>query len=424
MNSSILNWKSFNISKDGTVIFNQPDASSVVLNRIFQADPSRIAGALQSNGRIYLLNQNGIIFAEGAQVNVGGLLASSLDFSPAALQNGLTLAGTSPALQPFVDANGNPVLGGPVRVEAGASLNSTKGQIFLFAPEVANAGNISTPDGQTILAAGQRIFLLASTDPNLRGLFVEVGDGGTVTNGDTFTGAASSTVAKISADRGNVTLAGAIVRQAGAISATTSVRANGSIRLQARDTERQELASNPTQFLTAERGGELELAAGSTTSVTLDSSSTETTVDVNAQPQSSVDLAGKKIRIDAGAQVRATAGRITAVAATSPSPDFSATQSPRRRTTACCPSPMAPSSMSRAQVCNWPWNAIPCESNCAAVSSPTVRCNAMDRCARSRFMWTCATTARGLMAPPGRERRWRMFPATYPTFAATCRSTI
>lgn len=324
--SAILNWKSFNVSKDGTVNFLQPDASSIALNRIFQADPSRIAGALNSNGRIYLLNQNGIVFADGAQINVGGLLASSLDFSPQALQSGLALAASqnAPALQPFVDANGNPVLGGAVRVESGATINSSKGQVFLFAPEVSNAGSIATPDGQTILAAGQRVFLLASSDPNLRGLFVEVGDGGTVTNGQTLTGAASSTVAKISADRGNVTLAGAIVRQAGTVSATTSVRANGSIRLQARDTAERQLGS--ANVLQAERGGALELTANSNTSVTLDTNSTETTVDVNTQPQSSVDLIGKKIRIDSGAQVRATAGRITALAAASPTPAFSPQQ--------------------------------------------------------------------------------------------------
>src|SRR5262245_32783484 len=50
--NAMLNWKSFNISRDGIVDFKQPDAASVALNRIFQADPSRIAGQLNANGRV------------------------------------------------------------------------------------------------------------------------------------------------------------------------------------------------------------------------------------------------------------------------------------------------------------------------------------------------------------------------------------
>src|SRR5262245_16756386 len=55
--SAVLNWRSFNISEDGTVNFIQPDASATAINRIFDIDVSRIHGALNSNGRVYLLNQ-------------------------------------------------------------------------------------------------------------------------------------------------------------------------------------------------------------------------------------------------------------------------------------------------------------------------------------------------------------------------------
>src|ERR1700722_3873391 len=48
--SAILNWQSFNISANGTVNFKQPNASSIALNQIFQADPSKIMGALNANG--------------------------------------------------------------------------------------------------------------------------------------------------------------------------------------------------------------------------------------------------------------------------------------------------------------------------------------------------------------------------------------
>jgi len=311
--SALLNWQSFNIGVGNTVNFKQPDSSSVALNRIFQADPSQISGSLNANGRVYLLNQNGIIFGAGAQVNVGGLVASSLDLSPDALENGIAgaiKAHQNPALQPYVGADGKPLASGPVTVEAGAQINSPQGQVFLFAPTVTNSGTINTPDGQTILAAGQRVFLAASSDPNLRGLLVEVGEGGTVTN----TGpSGAGTTASIVADRGNVTLAGAVVHQQGSISATTSVRANGSILLQARDTTSAQQRSSET--LVAERGGELDIDSGSSTAVTLDTSTNDKTVDQNVQPQSYVNLSGKSINIASGAVVRATAGKITASAA-------------------------------------------------------------------------------------------------------------
>jgi filamentous hemagglutinin family protein len=310
-NSALLNWKSFNIGANGVVTFAQPNSAALALNLIFQSDPSRILGALNANGRIYLLNQNGIIFGSGAQVNVGSLLASSLNLSPQALQQGITAAAGSgaAAFQPYTDANGNPLPSGAITVESGARLSSPQGEIFLFAPTVTNNGRITTPDGQTILAAGQQVFLVASTDPNLRGLFVEVGNGGTVAN---------AAAAQIAADRGNVTLAGAVVHQEGTITATTSVRANGSIRLQGRDTASATL--NTPGVLQAERGGEVDLGVGSVTAVKLDTSSTATTVDVNAQPPSTVYMAGKTITIGDGATVRATAGQITAFAAEHPGP--------------------------------------------------------------------------------------------------------
>jgi filamentous hemagglutinin family protein len=67
-----LNWDRFDIGSDASVTFNQPDAASRVLNRIWSADPSVIMGRLNANGEIYLINQNGILFGNGSQVNVGG----------------------------------------------------------------------------------------------------------------------------------------------------------------------------------------------------------------------------------------------------------------------------------------------------------------------------------------------------------------
>ena len=312
------NWQSFNIGAGGVVRFDQPDETSVALNRIFQADPARILGQLSSNGRVYLLNRNGILFGQGAQVNVRGLVASSLDLSPEALQLGLARAASvgAAAFQPYSEG-GVALASGAVTVEQGASLRADGGQVLIFAPQVTNRGDISTPDGQTILAAGQRIFLVASTSSDLRGLLVEVGEGGTVTNGpaDPNAGGAAALAGRISADRGNVTLAGLAVNQNGRVSASTSIRANGSVRLLARDiTGKRLVAPND---LTTNRTGELVLGRASTTEVLLDAD-TATTVDVNTQPKSSVEIRGGNVSLLEQARITATAGTVSVVAGSSP----------------------------------------------------------------------------------------------------------
>src|SRR5262249_40813886 len=142
--------------------------------------------------------------------------------------NGTNKPFTAPSFQEYQDNNGNPLPSGAIRVEAGAKITSNQGQVLLFAPSVDNEGLIQTPGGQTILGSGKQIYLEVAepTNPDLRGLLIEVGNGGTVTNGSS---------GQIIATEGNVTLAGLAVNQLGRVSATTTVRSNGSIRLQARD---------------------------------------------------------------------------------------------------------------------------------------------------------------------------------------------
>ena len=75
----IADWQSFSIGAGNTVRFVQPSSSSVALNRVLGADPSRIFGSLSANGHVYLQNPNGVYFAPGAQVDVGSLVATTLN---------------------------------------------------------------------------------------------------------------------------------------------------------------------------------------------------------------------------------------------------------------------------------------------------------------------------------------------------------
>jgi len=81
--NAVLNWQSFSIAQGESVRFNQPNTGSVALNRVTGSDPSSILGSLSANGKVFLVNPNGILFGANAQVNVGGLVASTLNISDA-----------------------------------------------------------------------------------------------------------------------------------------------------------------------------------------------------------------------------------------------------------------------------------------------------------------------------------------------------
>jgi filamentous hemagglutinin family protein len=76
-----INWNKFSIARNETVNFNQPNSSSMTLNRVIGNERSVIEGALNANGKVYLINSNGVVFGQGSSVNVGGLVASTLDIT-------------------------------------------------------------------------------------------------------------------------------------------------------------------------------------------------------------------------------------------------------------------------------------------------------------------------------------------------------
>ena len=308
--TATLNWQNFDIAAGHTVNFIQPSANSVALNQIFEANPSQIFGTLTANGQVYLLNPNGLIFGPNSVVNVGSLVASSLAISQAAINNGIAgaIQDGSPAFE-AVDANGNPIQNlGVIDIQSGASITSNGGEVLIFAPTVTNEGTIQAPTGQAILGAGQRIFLSTplNTSSQVRGLLIEVGGNGTVTNG---------TQGEIISTAGDVTLAGLAVNQMGRVSATTTIESNGSIQLEAQATTATSLpttgSGNTVQSLTGYQSGTLVLGAGSSTDIALQGSTSQTTVDATAQPQSDVELDGGEIEMLDGASIVAPHGNVT-----------------------------------------------------------------------------------------------------------------
>lgn len=81
--NAAINWQSFGIAAGEAVQFAQPNSNSVALNRVLGSDPSAIFGNLSANGKVFLINPNGVLFGNGSNVNVGGLVASTLGMTDA-----------------------------------------------------------------------------------------------------------------------------------------------------------------------------------------------------------------------------------------------------------------------------------------------------------------------------------------------------
>ncbi len=141
---SIINWQQFSIQHNEITRFIQESTSSAVLNRVVGQDPSSVLGQLLSNGRVFVINPNGIVFGQDAVIDTAGLIASTLDMSDEDFINGnLTFQGDAAA---DIQNKGY--------IKAGAD-----GNIFLIAPNIENGGIIETDGGQIILAAGESVTI-------------------------------------------------------------------------------------------------------------------------------------------------------------------------------------------------------------------------------------------------------------------------
>jgi filamentous hemagglutinin family protein len=142
--TAIIDWQRFSIAPDETVNFNQPTAFSATLNRVIGNERSVIAGALNANGRVFIVNSAGVLFSKSAQVDVGGLVASTLDISNKDFGSGkYVFSGASTA---------SVINRGHIRA-------SSRGTVALLGKTVANEGAITATLGSVVLASGQKVTL-------------------------------------------------------------------------------------------------------------------------------------------------------------------------------------------------------------------------------------------------------------------------
>jgi filamentous hemagglutinin family protein len=147
-----VNWNSFNVGSQQSVTFAQPNASAVTLNRVTGPDPSQIAGRIDANGQVILVNQSGVTFYKGAQVNTNGLMVSAIGASDQSVKNFMA----SPTGTLALDQPGNP----NARVDNRGDITVRQaGLAALVAPQVANSGTITAQLGHVVLAGAKTATL-------------------------------------------------------------------------------------------------------------------------------------------------------------------------------------------------------------------------------------------------------------------------
>ncbi len=184
----------------------------MILNRVLGADPSSILGTMSANGKVFLVNPNGILFGKGASVNVGGLVASTLNITDSDFMAGnYKFSGASQG-----------------SVQNLGSISAAGGYVALLGANVSNDGIISAQLGTVALAAGNAITLDVAGDGLLNVTVNQGALNALVQNGGL-----------IQADGGQVmltaqaagTLMSSAVNNTGVIQAQTLVSRNGTIKL-------------------------------------------------------------------------------------------------------------------------------------------------------------------------------------------------
>jgi filamentous hemagglutinin family protein len=141
-----VNWQSFDVGSQQSVVFNQPTRSAVTLNRVMSPNPSAIAGQIKANGTVVLTNQSGLVVYPGAQVDAQGVILSA-----AGITNKNFMAGKL-----VFDQAAHP---GAAVVNQGSITVGQTGLAALVAPQVANSGVITAKLGHVVLAGAEAATL-------------------------------------------------------------------------------------------------------------------------------------------------------------------------------------------------------------------------------------------------------------------------
>jgi filamentous hemagglutinin family protein len=210
---AVIDWQSFSIGVGERTNFIVPDATSATLNRVLGGDPSILNGTLTSNGHLFLINSNGIVFGKGATVDVAGLTASTLNIDNCMFTSGgdMVFAGNSQA-----------------GIKNAGTIKASSGDVFLIGYQASNSGTIRAPNGTVGLAAGSEVLIRAAGDERV---VVRTATGSNKKYGVSNSGVIEANVAELKAHGGNVYAMA--IRNTGRVAATGVTVQGGRILLRA-----------------------------------------------------------------------------------------------------------------------------------------------------------------------------------------------
>lgn len=138
----VIDWANFDTQSHERIDFNQPGANSIALNRITNGSPTQFNGALNANGRVIIMNDNGVVFGQSAHIDVNGLIATTSNIS-----NEDFMQSDSPKF----NMPGNP---DAAIINNGTISAKEAGLVGFVAPQVINNGLINVKLGKIHLASG------------------------------------------------------------------------------------------------------------------------------------------------------------------------------------------------------------------------------------------------------------------------------
>lgn len=157
-NRMAIDWTQFNIAKNETVRYAQPDKNAVALNRVTGGQQSLIEGNLNANGHVFLVNTNGVVFGKNASVDVGGLVASTARLADDTMNH---FGSSQDSLNLAVDNENNAAV-----INEGI-IKAQGGLVALHASNVENSGTITDDGGTVALTAAKNLNLSSDADGKL-----------------------------------------------------------------------------------------------------------------------------------------------------------------------------------------------------------------------------------------------------------------
>jgi filamentous hemagglutinin family protein len=206
-NKMVIDWTSYSIGSGNSVQYIQPSADAIALNRVLGGDPSIIRGTISANGRVVLLNPNGILFGPTSKVEVASLLASTLNMSN----------------EDFMAGNFN-LTGNSTKsvINQGSIKAADGGFVALVAAKIENVGDISVRGGEVLMGSGRKVRLDLGGPAK-----IEVDEAvvdGYIRNGGLIKAEGGSVVMTVKTANDLATLA---INNEGIIEATSMVRGDG-----------------------------------------------------------------------------------------------------------------------------------------------------------------------------------------------------